>query len=364
MKIYCDISPLQEPNYTGIPSVAQALATKFLNENDFEVEFFWERLVIPRKAVEMLLELKDGRYFLELLRSGHHNLPLLDRMADKSDLIFFTNVGIGERITARQIQFIHDLTTIIIPEMHHQDTINWHKKDFSRVKTNIDFFIANSACTADDASIYLDIPKEKINICPLGINLPDLSALPVIHDQYLCVIGTLEPRKNIRLIFSLLEAFPTWLDLYRFVFIGRFGWGRPIEDELAEFPELHKFITNGRIIFTGYVSDNVKWSILASARASIYPSIYEGFGLPVLESLACGTPCAASYSSSLTEAGVGLASYFDPFDHRSLHLCLQTLLKSSTISGTERMALRKVASEYSWDRFYNSVKTSILEFAG
>lgn len=359
MTLYFDISPLQESNYTGIPAVTENIATRLLEDTTLKTVFFWERFVIPSTVLRLLLNIRDGRYFLEAMRAGRHNLKIIDSEIKFSDVVFFSNVGFEDRLTEHQVQFVHDLTTILVPETHHRDTIEWHRRDFARAQHNVDLFLANSQCTADDMHLYLGIDKSKIEVCRLGVSKPSFQDLPTITEKYICVIGTLEPRKNLSIVFRLLESFPEWLTEYKFVFIGRFGWGKSLEDTFQGFPIILQALFQGRIIFTGYVSESMKWALLSSAAASIYASLYEGFGLPVLESICCGTPCIASYSSSLTEAGGDFAEYFDPLDHRSLHLSLKRTMKPSFDVLGRRELLKSYAAKLTWDLFYDQLRSAL-----
>ena len=361
MKLLLDIGPLQERNYTGIPAVSEQLARAFLDDWDTEVMFFWEDFIIPVEAVSSLLEMRDGRYFLELVRHIPHDLVTLSSVAEPEDIVFFTNIGRVERLTLRQCQFVHDLTTVLFPETHHPDTIARHTRDFYNARNNIDLFFCNSEFTKEDVALYLDIPVSRIKVAMLGTSkpasLPELS----ISERYICILGTFEPRKNNILIFEMLSQHPEWLDKYRFAFIGRFGWGRDIQDIFENYPIVKDGFNSGRIIFTGFISEEDKWVLLRNAVCSIYGSLYEGFGLPVIESLSCYTPVVASFSSSLPEVGGELVEYFDPFDSQSLDQALRRCIRRYS-NGVDCAVFDAHLARFSWKIFAENIKKELRQF--
>jgi glycosyltransferase involved in cell wall biosynthesis len=103
-------------------------------------------------------------------------------------------------------------------------------------------------------------------------------------------------------------------------------------------------------MFTGFVGDYAKYLLLAGAQASLYPSLFEGFGLPVLESLSAGTPCVASFSSSIPEVGGQICLYFDPLSARDMRRALSAMLARRQSEGEKlRAACRAHAARFSWE---------------
>ncbi|MBV9735901.1 MAG: glycosyltransferase, partial [Acidisphaera sp.] len=114
--------------------------------------------------------------------------------------------------------------------------------------------------------------------------------------------------------------FPEVLETWRVVVAGKAGW---LQEREAIPPVLQDAVRRKRLVFPGFVTDFQKYKLLRFADASLYPSFFEGFGLPVLESLSVGTPCVASFSSSIPEVGGEACVYFDPFSAESLYLALR-----------------------------------------
>jgi glycosyltransferase involved in cell wall biosynthesis len=146
-----------------------------------------------------------------------------------------------------------------------------------------------------------------------------------LEDGFLLYMGTLEPRKNIP---TLLESYARLRQMtgtrVRLVLAGGKGW---LYDEI--FARVQQLGLEAEVIFPGYVSDTEQPLWYRAATAFVYPSLYEGFGIPVAEALACGTPVVTSTLSSLPEAGGGIALTVDPRDIEALAAALHTALNDS-----------------------------------
>ena len=137
-------------------------------------------------------------------------------------------------------------------------------------------------------------------------------------EPFLLVLGSIEPRKNVALVLQWLAQHPGVLDLVRVVFAGRQAWGDSFAAQV-ERAGLHAAAAAGRIVFTSYVDEGFRTALLIGAAALLYPSLFEGFGLPLLEALAVGTPVLSSVSSSMPEVVGDCGYYFDPCSAASLH---------------------------------------------
>ena len=145
---------------------------------------------------------------------------------------------------------------------------------------------------------------------------------------------------------DMLERAPALLDSHRFVFAGKMGW---LEEQHSLPHGLEPARAAGRIVFTGFVGDYEKYLLLAGAEATLYPSLFEGFGLPVLESLSAGTPCVASWSSSIPEVGGRVCSYFDPLSAPDMHRALMAMLTRRRAHGPAlRAACLAQAARFTW----------------
>lgn len=358
--LYLDIGPLQENNFTGIPAVTAALAQQMMRDQDLQARFMWDRYCVPKPVVEALLETRDGRFFRHHVRAGRHKMPLLTpRQVQAEDIALFPNVKGVRGLFRREAQIVHDFSTLLFPETHHQDTIRHHALTFLRDLHSNEFTFCVSDATRTDLLSYFDIDPATVHTALLGTDAPPVAPehMPYIDETYVAVLGTLEPRKNLRLVLRLLERAPQWAERYRFVFIGRFGWGKPLEEVLGEFPGVLSLYRQRRLVFTGYVDETAKHVLLRNARCLLFPSLFEGFGLPVLEALKLGTPVVCSYSSSIPEVAGEVGFYFDPYSVGSLEAALRDFEAAMEQDAAQvRQRALERAARFDWARFYGTIK--------
>lgn len=184
------------------------------------------------------------------------------------------------------------------------------------------------------AAQYRPLPAEEVAAFRQRQGLPE---------QFILHVGTLQPRKNIP---TLLEAVAR-LDRpdVPLVLVGGKGWIFDSIDERVEALGL-----SNRVRFAGYVDDEQLPLWYNAAAVLVMPSLYEGFGLPVAEALACGTPVVAAATSSLPEAGGAVALYFDPRDADALAACLARALDDPAVRQCARAAGPAHAARFSWAR--------------
>ena len=176
--------------------------------------------------------------------------------------------------------------------------------------------------------------------------LPVLSAHSLVHGQYLLAVGTLEPRKNLQVALqAFMQLPPAIRKHYPLVLVGMKGWHTSaLEEQMAPM------IRAGEVRQLGYLSREDLATVIAGALTLIYPSIYEGFGLPPLEAMACGVPVIASNVSSLPEVVGDTGVLIDPHDAEAVAQAIQMLV---TDSNTRRnLSLKALArsKEFTWDQ--------------
>jgi glycosyltransferase involved in cell wall biosynthesis len=289
----------------------------------------------------------------------------------KVDVVFepahFGPFNLPKRI--KRITFIHDLTPIILPKYHR-----WHghvlqRIFLKRILKNTHLIFTNSKNTSKDLEQYYPFTKDKNKILLLGkdssfkpsLNKDIIRDLGIKLPYFLCV-GTIEPRKN---LVRLLKAYTLFMNEtntpYKLVIGGGLGWKtQSFKKELAIHPYRE------HIILLGYVKKEVLPIVYSHARALIYPSLYEGFGLPVLESLACGTDVICSNTSSLPEVGGTVAHYCNPESvveiKKQMIIVSQLSLADQKINSQKNLAHAK---KFSWkkhaDFFINNIEILITD---
>lgn len=358
--LYLDIGPLQENNFTGIPGVTAAFARELLGDPSMASRFLYGRYLVPEEAVAALLETRDGRFFRYHMRNCRHRLRLLSpRRIEDDAVVLFPNVKSVLGVFRREAQIVHDLSTLLFPETHHEDTIRHHALTFLRdLKGNEATFCVSEA-TRTDLLTYFGMDPSRVHAVHLGADVPEegIADLPGIAEPYVAVLGTIEPRKNLTLVLDGLQRFPELAERYRFVFMGRFGWGKSLDQVLAEYPGVGALHAKGRLIFTGYVDEPTKYTLLRNARFLLFPSLFEGFGLPVLEALKLGTPVVCSYSSSIPEVAGDAGFYFDPFSVEGLKDAVDRFeqVMSEDPGGVARR-VQEQGALFNWARFYRGIR--------
>lgn len=166
-----------------------------------------------------------------------------------------------------------------------------------------------------------------------------------VEGDYFLFIGTIEPRKNISAIIIAFEQLSIVNHKYKLVIVGKKGWHY---DEIFKLVQEHEL--NDKIIFTGFIDESEKPLLIAGATIFIYPSIYEGFGIPVLEALACGTPTITSNVSSMPEVAGNAALLVDPNNPQEIYKCIIRLLNDSVLYKELKNKSLQQASKFTWQK--------------
>ena len=250
---------------------------------------------------------------------------------------------------------VHDLIFRHLPEHHkplNRIYLNLALPLYCRRATHI---VAISDCTRRDLLAAYDVPPEKITViheaadrrfCPQALDRVDAVRRRYrLPERYILCVGTIEPRKNLTRLLHAFQALAVDDLSEALVIVGQRGW---LYGDF--FAELARSPVRDRVIFPGYVPDEALPAIYAGAQALAFPSLYEGFGLPVLEAMACGTPVACSGTSSLPEVAGDAALTFDPHSQRAIAETLRRVLEDADLrSELVQRGLRQ-AARFSWER--------------
>jgi glycosyltransferase involved in cell wall biosynthesis len=251
---------------------------------------------------------------------------------------------------------LHDLAFLRFPEVLTRSKRAYHRTFTIRsLQEHATMIIANSNSTRQDAIELAGIPAAKIEtvyICidtrfsNVVIGEKEIQAFRQkqgLTGGFLLYLGTLEPRKNLT---TLLKAYAQLRKAYgreeKLVLAGGKGW---LYDTI--FDTVCEFGLETEVLFPGFVADSDQLLWYTSASAFVYPSLYEGFGMPVTEALACGVPVVTSDVSSLPEAGAGLALTVDPHDIQAMSEALYSALTDASLRQRCREQAPSVAQRFS-----------------
>ena len=360
MRIALDGYPLSEPR-TGVGhytfELARALAIAHPSDQ-FE-------LVSPRPFDGTVAGLPgiSNLSFIKAKSSsirGHWwsvGLPLYARRASL-DLFHGTNFELPLWNRRRTVLTIHDLSTLRYPELHRPRLARR-----ARVRLPLAVKLASAIITPTEAvkreacahlrlkpdkvTAIHEAPRQSFRPIPFGDTVKVRSKLGV-EDEFLLFVGTLEPRKNLLTLLKACDQIFRHTSLRpQLVVAGGKGW---LMDETFSF--MKESGTNERLVLTGYLDDEELRALYSSCKAFIYPSLYEGFGLPPLEAMACGAPVIASRIPSLQETLEDAAIMNEAVDvdglARSIIQILQNedrrlALISAGLKRVERFSWQKVA---------------------
>ncbi|HEX6109949.1 MAG TPA: glycosyltransferase family 1 protein [Ktedonobacteraceae bacterium] len=249
---------------------------------------------------------------------------------------------------------LHDLAFLRYPHVLTRSKRVYHRTFSMRSLQRATMIIANSNSTKQDAIELAGIPANHIRTVYPCI---DERFSNVVHDEdiqsfrlahrltmgYLLYLGTLEPRKNIT---TLIDAYAQLRSSYgreeKLVLAGGKGW---LYDSI--FQKVQELGLESEVIFPGFVSDAEQLLWYHSASVFVYPSLYEGFGMPVTEALACGVPVVTSNVSSLPEAGATLALTVDPHDTKTMAGTIYQALTDEVVRQRFRTQANSMAQQFS-----------------
>lgn len=255
---------------------------------------------------------------------------------------------------------IHDLSWRVYPQHHPKERVLFFKKYFDRSLKLADGIVTPSEFTKSEINRFYPDLSVPIDPTLLGVDRTvfyprtdnDVAALRTrlgIPGKYLLFVGTSDPRKNISGIIKAISALPEEI---RLVCTGWSGWDQTVNQEIEE-----------RVCFTGYLSDQELATLYSGARAFVYPSFYEGFGLPVLEAMACSCPVITSNVSSLPEVAGSAAILCDPADTQQLADAITAVYQSDDLYQKMAHASRQRAEYFSWEKCVKQTNQSLVKLA-
>lgn len=273
----------------------------------------------------------------------------------KYDIIhetYFANLAYSPR--HHKVATIHDVFPIEYPHLFNMNNRLLAKRNFFRQVKLSDTIIAVSQYTKQRIIELSGCPEDRIAVIGCGVNPADAekandATWPIAgklgkNDNYCLYVGNLEPRKNVD---ALIDAWAMLAPRHRdvkLVVAGKFNYRAEATISRGEDRLGHRFV------YLGPVDEPDKWGALTAARALILPSLYEGYGIPIIEAYVAGTLALFSRTSAMTELALDARQMFDPLDIGSIAETIDAALDSSAWQADVRKRAEQWVADQSWDR--------------
>ena len=354
-KILIDGIALLSP-LTGIGRYTYEVANRLKNSSNIEYNYFYGYFS------KNLLE-SNQKSNLKIVKSIIKKIPLLKKISrkilklssrfftPKYDLYWQPNFIPNDGIKANKtVTSVHDFSFILYREFHPKERIEYFDNYFFQNLERSDMLITGSNYSKEEILEQTNFKEKQIRVIYHGIdhNLFKVYQKPQVDfdlpQKYILSVGSIEPRKN---LIGLLKAY-NLLDRelkqkYKLVLVGFKGWENR---EIMEIIEKNK----ESIHYLGFITDEELAKVYNLASLFVFPSFYEGFGLPPLEAMACGTPVVSSNSSSLPEVGGDAVVYCDPNDCSDIKDKIAMVLHDKDLQKEMIDKGLEQAKKFSWEK--------------
>ncbi len=345
---------------TGVSNYTLNLVRHLLkidHVNQYKLFFSSLRQPLPNSilALNKYSNLKIYRFFipptlLDLLWNQLGILPI-ELFIGKCDVFHTSDWTQPPSTKAKTLTTVHDLVPFLYPVWSHPKIIATHHRKLAKAARHCSAFICVSKSTFDDlVRLFPTIKPNLITIISEAAedkynHRPDSKSIAKIKtkyqlDQYLLAQGTREPRKNLTRLIKAFIAFKknTPASSLQLAIAGKFGWG----PDLAKQPDYVKIL--------GYIPETDMLPLHAGAFALIYPSLYEGFGLPLVKALKLGLPIITSNTSSMPEVVDGAALLINPKSTSQIQKAIKKIATDSNLRRSLKLRTKKIAKHYSWTK--------------
>lgn len=279
--------------------------------------------------------------------------PKVDRLLGGVDVYHATNYFLPPTAEARRVVTIHDLAFLAVPQYCSPKIVGPFSKTMEKFAKEADGILTYSEATKSDVVNFLGVDEAKITVAPMAVDegfapMEKEEAAARVKQKYgisspfLLFVSTLEPRKN---VVGLIRAFAKVAARipHNLVLIGSVGWNA---DDI--FETIRETNLEDRVIRPGFVPHMELPAFYCAADAFLFPTHYEGFGLPLLEALTCGCPVVTSSNSSIPEVTGGASIYVDPVDDDSIASGIEKVLGDVTLRRANIEKGIKHGKTFSW----------------
>ena len=284
------------------------------------------------------------------------SLPVpVDLMTGPVDVFHSPNFVLAPVWRAAKVLTVHDLAFLLRPECADSKLRDYLEKTVPRSVARANYILADSENTRDDLICLLGVPPAKVEVVPGGVDsnfapVRDKDTLERMRQHvsggapFILSVGVIEPRKNLVRLIEAFEMLKARIDLpHKLVLAGKRGW---LSDPIYQRAESSRLASE--ILFPGYISDADLPALYSAADLFAFPSLYEGFGLPPLEAMACGTPVVVSNSSSLPEVVGNAALSVEAESTEELADAMVRLFEDSALRAGNVAAGLEQARRFTW----------------
>ncbi len=365
MRIAVDVSCLNPQPMTGVGYYTRDLFDAFARtQPDFALRLFASGARGPSAPVEALGKTCGSLAFMRLPTRWKTwlwttlEMPRMDRRTGPVDMAHGAFHLLPATRGIPRVVTIFDLTGMRLADTHTASSQRTHARYLKHAAKRADAIIAISQSCRQDVIELLGVAPARVHVVPGGVRLEDFQhPLDVdalarakhkfgIDGDYLIHLGTIEPRKNLpRLVEAYAKVWSARCDLPKLVLAGKRGW---MCDPV--FETIDRLGLGDAVIETGYLTREEAVNLLRGAAACTYPSLYEGFGLPVLEAMAAGVPVLTSNLSSLPEVEGDAAVYVEPASVSSIAEGLERLLDEPEARRTRVIRGLERAKQFTWEQ--------------
>ncbi len=277
-----------------------------------------------------------------------------------ADITQFFNYHVPPFVGGKSVTFVHDMCYKACPETVRFKTKTMMDLSLKRSVQRASRILTISEFSKAEIIKYLNVPPEKISVVPMGVDRSIFYKMPEnerpvierckskynISGEYFLYFGTIEPRKNLaRLIEAYALLKKTEPNVPKLVLAGGKGW---LYDGIYEAVKTHGVEKD--VIFTGYVDDGDAPALINGALAFVFPSLYEGFGMPPLEAMACGVPVITANAASLPEVVGDAALLVDPLSVDGIADAMRRMLQSPQLRAELSEKGQTQAALFTWER--------------
>lgn len=377
MNIGYDATPLLSEEKTGIGFVQSAAVTTLSaahKADRFSLCYFCLRGAKKKRGylaayLRENVTLSPCTFFdggLYRLLYGFLPLPYSLFFRRRMDITHFFNFLVPPGVRGKTVATVHDTAFLVYPDTVRTRTRLLLKWNMRRSLRRADRVVTVSEFTRDELTRFYGVAPEKVRVIHNCVDSArfraDLSEKEIarrksayrLPEEYLLYVGTLEPRKN---LVRLVEAYAAFRQKHReapaLVLAGRNGWMYE-----SIYQKVEELGLQDSVHFPGYVDEKDKPYLIAGAKIFVFPSLYEGFGIPVLEAMACGVPVLTSNTSSLPEVCENAALLVAPQDSDAIAKGLARLYTDEALReqlierGLARAALPEFTKEFSAEALY------------